>query len=480
MMPSSGIRPGIRELLSRELIFETSAEPRLEYVFKQAITRDVAYGGILVSRRRSLHAAVAQAIADLYAHDPDSYQAIMGHHWERAGDRDKAATAYRAGSRAAISRSALLEAERLLRAFLSTAEPSPSRVDGRIQLANWVLAPLGRVEESLTENRIALEEAESVGDGLGRVEALLGISVAHLMKGERGTALELCDRALAVALEIGNRRAEAQARGTYAQLLKATGKNAEAREQYRATLKILRRTEDDRAEATVLGNLANLEQDQGNLDKALRLYRRARKAHRKAGNRRGEAHVLGNMSNLLSLRERFDEASDLLLESVATLHEIGDRKFEATFRSFLASVRYRSGRFEEARGLLQEVVAAADTLGDARVKGLARLSQAAMKRVVDADFPAAADCLEEVGRIAAALSDRMLEGLRLGQQGRLDLAVHGATDALDPLQRIVAELGAGRESRLGQELAALERASVRPQALFRGELPEELPHGLGP
>ena len=50
-----------------ELIYERSLFPELAYMFKHALTQDVAYNSLLIQRRKDLHRLVAMAIEELYA-----------------------------------------------------------------------------------------------------------------------------------------------------------------------------------------------------------------------------------------------------------------------------------------------------------------------------------------------------------------------------------------------------------------------------
>jgi predicted ATPase len=57
----------LRELAALELILERRLYPELAYMFKHALTQDVAYDSLLRERRRDLHRVVGRAIEELYA-----------------------------------------------------------------------------------------------------------------------------------------------------------------------------------------------------------------------------------------------------------------------------------------------------------------------------------------------------------------------------------------------------------------------------
>jgi class 3 adenylate cyclase/tetratricopeptide (TPR) repeat protein len=78
------------QLKQLELIFEKDYFPELSYMFKHALTHDVAYSTLLMERRKGLHRMVGAAIEELY-HDrlTEQYEALA-HHYYEAQDWEKA------------------------------------------------------------------------------------------------------------------------------------------------------------------------------------------------------------------------------------------------------------------------------------------------------------------------------------------------------------------------------------------------------
>ena len=56
----------LTSLQRKEFLYEQPAFPEVEYVFKHALTQEVAYGTVLQERRKTLHEKIAQAIEALY------------------------------------------------------------------------------------------------------------------------------------------------------------------------------------------------------------------------------------------------------------------------------------------------------------------------------------------------------------------------------------------------------------------------------
>ena len=92
-----GLQASLRELQRREFIqsreqraSETAGLERDEYIFTHAITHDVAYGSMLLARRRELHQQIAEAIETLFPGRIDELSATLGYHLERAEATERA------------------------------------------------------------------------------------------------------------------------------------------------------------------------------------------------------------------------------------------------------------------------------------------------------------------------------------------------------------------------------------------------------
>jgi|TARA_B100000315_G_scaffold95979_3_gene88156 predicted ATPase len=82
--------PLLRELQVLEFIRERSTYPEVAYMFKHALTHDVAYNSLLVQRRQILHRVVAEAIEELYTDRLTEFYEMLAYHYEHAQVWDKA------------------------------------------------------------------------------------------------------------------------------------------------------------------------------------------------------------------------------------------------------------------------------------------------------------------------------------------------------------------------------------------------------
>ncbi|MFQ5874022.1 MAG: adenylate/guanylate cyclase domain-containing protein, partial [Dehalococcoidia bacterium] len=84
------LRSHLAELTGLEFIYEKRLFPELEYMFKHALTQEVAYNSLLIQRRKEFHKRIAQAIEEIYRDKLHEYLGVLAHHYQRAEDWEEA------------------------------------------------------------------------------------------------------------------------------------------------------------------------------------------------------------------------------------------------------------------------------------------------------------------------------------------------------------------------------------------------------
>ncbi len=86
-----------RELLTHlsvlkdsELLYERGIHPQSTYIFKHALTQEVAYDSLVRQRRRDIHARIAREMEELYADRIEEHFEMLSHHFEQSGHAAKA------------------------------------------------------------------------------------------------------------------------------------------------------------------------------------------------------------------------------------------------------------------------------------------------------------------------------------------------------------------------------------------------------
>jgi len=84
------LRVQLTNLVGMEIIYEKALYPELEYIFKHALTQEVAYDSLLKQRRQEIHGRIAQTIEQIYGDRLEEHYEILAHHYERSASHPKA------------------------------------------------------------------------------------------------------------------------------------------------------------------------------------------------------------------------------------------------------------------------------------------------------------------------------------------------------------------------------------------------------
>jgi len=105
------LEDSLLQLESADLVRKLKADPDLEYLFKHALTQEVAYEGLLRSSRHELHGRVAHAMEQLLADRHREYAESIAYHFQNSDMPDRAVRYLLIAGKKAIERYALTEAE---------------------------------------------------------------------------------------------------------------------------------------------------------------------------------------------------------------------------------------------------------------------------------------------------------------------------------------------------------------------------------
>ena len=78
------LKSELLNLQGLELIYEKSLFPELEYVFKHALTQEVAYNSLLSNRRKEIHKKIGKAIEELYPESLEEFYEMLAYHYSKS------------------------------------------------------------------------------------------------------------------------------------------------------------------------------------------------------------------------------------------------------------------------------------------------------------------------------------------------------------------------------------------------------------
>ena len=201
------LHSGLSHLQAAEFIYEQPAFPEPEYIFKHALTQEVAYQSMLVERRGVLHERTGQAIEELYRGTLDAHYGELAHHYGRTENAQKAVQYLHLAGEQALERSAYAEAmSQLSRAveLVGTLPSTRERAQQELLLqltlggALNVTRGYGSVEAHRAFVR-ARDLSEQVGDATQRFQAFYGVQRIHFARMELDRSAELAVESLRMA-----------------------------------------------------------------------------------------------------------------------------------------------------------------------------------------------------------------------------------------------------------------------------------------
>ncbi|HVA80197.1 MAG TPA: adenylate/guanylate cyclase domain-containing protein [Candidatus Binataceae bacterium] len=228
----------LNDLQLSEFIYEQPAVGDTEYIFKHALTQEVAYNSVLIERRRVLHERTGAAIERVLASHIDDYVIELAHHYRRSADSAKAIEYLLLAAEQEITRNAAREAAAGLRDGLTlltgiTDEAERARREAALQLAlGGALAVAGPAASAVEAPYLrARELCERIGDRDGLFAAFRGLSLAYTLRAELGRALELNEQLLSKIARDGELNEMLSAKASTMQALYFLGQFTAARAQ---------------------------------------------------------------------------------------------------------------------------------------------------------------------------------------------------------------------------------------------------------
>jgi class 3 adenylate cyclase/tetratricopeptide (TPR) repeat protein len=112
-----------------EFIYEQPAVGEVEFIFKHALTQEVALGSLLNERRRALHDRAGEAIESVFPGRLDDHLTELVHHFTQAANADKAVRYLTLAGRQSLERAAVAEAQAHLQQGLEWINRLPDSVE---------------------------------------------------------------------------------------------------------------------------------------------------------------------------------------------------------------------------------------------------------------------------------------------------------------------------------------------------------------
>ena len=203
------LKSSLLNLQGLEFIHEKQLFPELEYIFKHALTQEVAYNSLLLKRRKEIHEKIGQAIEGLYSERLEEYYEILAHHYGSSANTLKAVKYLHLAGEQAVKRSAYVEGIGQLSRAVDLVRTLPE-TRKRNELELPLLSTLGQALD-VTEGFASVEAeqayvrardlARRLGDASQLFEALHGLRGVQQARAEHDKVSLLAEELLRLARE---------------------------------------------------------------------------------------------------------------------------------------------------------------------------------------------------------------------------------------------------------------------------------------
>src|SRR6516225_4408499 len=184
-VPAAELEWGLSRLQAGDFIYEQPAVNDVEYVFKHALTQEVAYNSVLIERRKVLHERTAQALEALFVDSIDEYLVDLSFHYSRSANDSRAIDYLIRAAEQAQQRSAFSQAATYLEQALTRLNDQPAGIERdrreiaiRAGLANAAIVIKGYAAPEYEHHLNRRHElAQRLGDTTHIFYSLVGMSV---------------------------------------------------------------------------------------------------------------------------------------------------------------------------------------------------------------------------------------------------------------------------------------------------------------
>ena len=356
----------LRELTRLEFLYERSDADERAYVFKHALTQDVAHTTLVRPRRRALHRCAGDALATLYPERVADLAPRLAHHyleaeaWAPAAEHTRRAAAMAAGAWA--NEEALARYDQALMAAERAGLPAAER-RGVLEARAAVHGLLGQFEPARADLEAALALAEGASDAIAQGRILS--AVGALWGGHRDYArgLDLTRRAVGLLERAGDQRALAEARAQLGIMLLNMVRMTDSRRELEAALALFEELDDARGQGRTLEMLVMNVQLSGDLAHADRILDRALPILRASGDRRSEISARASEGALRTFRHGYAAGAPSMAQALDLARRVEARSDQAFVHAFTAELQICFGEFGGALAEASSALAIARELG---------------------------------------------------------------------------------------------------------------------
>ena len=250
-LPEQRLLSHLSALKDFELLYERGIYPQSAYVFKHALTQEVAYNSLLKKRRKEVHSKVAGTIELIYSARLDEFYEKLADHYSRADESKKAHHYLKLSGNKSMRSHSNWEAFHFYKEanlVLIKEDETEENLKRRFEILQLMIGPmriLGYPEDSAQ----LLEEGEKLLSQVGEVKDLTHIysTIGHynITKGDSFRGLEYAEKSYQEAVKTSDTNLIIKTGWYYCSALYVTGRFVKLIELAQEVLDLLKNTKNE-------------------------------------------------------------------------------------------------------------------------------------------------------------------------------------------------------------------------------------------
>jgi class 3 adenylate cyclase/tetratricopeptide (TPR) repeat protein len=368
------------------------------YRFAHPLIRETIYGDLSVNRRALVHRRVGAAIEALFPDRLDEQAATLAHHYQAAGDAEKAFEYHRRAADEAERRVAYETAFEQLTGAIAAGEllgrtaATDAAMRDLYRRRAWIAGFAGMLEVIERDFAVALDGARAAGDRELEMHALNGLGTHFHIRDTAGS-ISCHEESLAIAEELGDRAGQVSA----------------------------------------LNRLALVHANQLDLERALSLSERALALAREGEDERAVSRAIDSLkfvALMLGDTGRLQDLTDPLIEALRRRQDAWFLQWSLLESAF---VPIAHGLWDDGAARLDEALAISWRMGDRLSRGLILNAQCWLERC-RGDYARALQVGEESVRVTSDPDTRMWLGWTATMLGVVLADLRAWPEALEQLE----------------------------------------------
>lgn len=400
-----------------DLVPLKETQPSLEYMFKHALTQEVAYNLLPFAQKRKLHLKIGNHYEKKFKDSLEERCELLAHHYENSDSFNKAffylIKAGKKGKRGYANQEAIRFLDRAEEIYRQ--DSTRGRLKRQIRSATALMLELseerGQVYKLIGEYDKAeknfsamLDLSEKGPNQTLQARALNLLAELHWLRGDYGSSQSCAYKAHKISLLCHDQVGLAWSYNNHGDISRRQGGFEEALECYRSSLNCYKRindgegiantynnmgicywsmgslthaaehlkralrtreeTGDKLGEAKTRNNLALIYQDRGELLESLKMLTSALEIFKRIGDKRNSGYCLGNLGTIYKSRAEFSQAVKAFQDSIQIFSEIGDQHALTYSIGNIGDVQLKMGNLQEAKTCYDATLSSAGELGD--------------------------------------------------------------------------------------------------------------------